>query len=404
MLSTPNNTLKIKTSAPGKVIIHGEHSVVYGKLAIAASLGLRTSVYLEEGSNKKLEINLTSMKYKHSFDLIEIKSLFKLESIPIIENENQDSILLNPNVLDNHNYLEKIKNGLKIKDDCRDDKLNSLLSLLYLYFGIIYSSKTTIKPLIITVETELSLGSGTGSSASFMVSLAGAFLRYVSLKSKEEVEETFTETQLNLISKWGFCAEKIIHGNPSGIDNTICTYGSLVSFRKGRAPFILQCKKDMKCILVDTKVPKSTAEQVKKVAELKEKYPIIVEGILDTIEHITTEALDYLIQLKDQEQSTIKLEGKKNCYVELGELAELNHGLLRTLGVSHESIESVIQILSKFNIKGKLTGAGGGGYVLAFLSPELAAEDLTEVCKELAFKGYQPMVTNMGSIGVCIEH
>lgn len=149
----------------------------------------------------------------------EIKSLFKLESIPIIENENQDSILLNPNVLDNHNYLEKIKNGLKIKDDCRDDKLNSLLSLLYLYFGIIYSSKTTIKPLIITVETELSLGSGTGSSASFMVSLAGAFLRYVSLKSKEEVEETFTETQLNLISKWGFCAEKIIHGNPSG--NTI---------------------------------------------------------------------------------------------------------------------------------------------------------------------------------------
>lgn len=404
MLGSPNNTLKIKTSAPGKVIIHGEHSVVYGKLAIAASLGLRTSVYLEETTNKKLEINLTSMKYKQSFDLKEIKSLFKLESLPVIENENQDSILLNPNVLDHHNYVEQIKNGLKIKDACRDDQLNSLLSLLYLYFGIMHSSKTTIKPLIITVETELSLGSGTGSSASFMVSLAGAFLRYASLKSEEEVEETFTETQLNLISKWGFCAEKIIHGNPSGIDNTICTYGSLVSFRKGRAPFVLQCKKDMKCILVDTKVPKNTAEQVKKVAELKEKYPIIVEGILDAIEHITTEALDYLIQLKDQEQLNIKLVGKKNCYAELGELAELNHGLLRTLGVSHESVESVIHILSKFSIKGKLTGAGGGGYVLAFLSPELAAEVLTEVCKELAFKGYQPMVTNLGSSGVCIEH
>lgn len=74
----------------------------------------------------------------------------------------------------------------------------------------------------------------------------------------------------------------------------------------------------MKCILIDTKVPKNTAEQVKKVAELKEKYPIVVDGILDTIEHITTEALDYLIQLKDQEQLNIKLEGKKDCYLELG--------------------------------------------------------------------------------------
>lgn len=86
------------------------------------------------------------------------------------------------------------------------------------------------------------------------------------------------------------------------------------------------------------------------------------------------------------------------------QLAELNHGLLRTLGVSHESLENVILILNKFNIKGKLTGAGGGGYALALLSPEVAAEDLTEVCKELAFRGYQPLITNLGSMGVCIEH
>lgn len=148
--------------------------------------------------------------------LQEIKSVFKSESIPVIENEHQDSICQNPNVLDHQNYLERIKNGLKIKDDSGDDKVNSLLSLLYLYFGIIHSSKTPIKALIITVDTELSLGSGTGSSASFMVSLAGAFLRYVSLKTEETSEDIFTETQLNLISKWGFCAEKIVHGNPSG--------------------------------------------------------------------------------------------------------------------------------------------------------------------------------------------
>lgn len=59
----------IKVSAPGKVILHGEHSVVYGKLAIAASLDLRTSVVLQEKHNNRLEIYFSDLKLRKKFDL-----------------------------------------------------------------------------------------------------------------------------------------------------------------------------------------------------------------------------------------------------------------------------------------------------------------------------------------------
>ena len=47
----------------------------------------------------------------------------------------------------------------------------------------------------------------------------------------------------------------------------------------------------------------------------------------------------------------------------------LNHGLLRTLGVSHDSIEAVVSILKQHGFKGKLTGAGGGGCLFALIKP-----------------------------------
>ena len=51
------------------------------------------------------------------------------------------------------------------------------------------------------------------------------------------------------------------------------------------------------------------------------------------------------------------------------EMTDLNHGLLRTLGVSHDAIETVLGILRRFGFKGKLTGAGGGGSVFTLIKP-----------------------------------
>lgn len=78
------------------------------------------------------------------------------------------------------------------------------------------------------VTSDLPLGSGLGSSASFCVSLAGALLSLsddVSIDKSQTGWFKLTKAELELVNKWAFEGEKIIHGKPSGIDNTISTFG-----------------------------------------------------------------------------------------------------------------------------------------------------------------------------------
>lgn len=78
------------------------------------------------------------------------------------------------------------------------------------------------------VASELPLGAGLGSSAAFSVSLAAALLALsdsVNLDSTQQGWLSFGENELELVNKWAFEGEKIIHGKPSGIDNTVSTYG-----------------------------------------------------------------------------------------------------------------------------------------------------------------------------------
>lgn len=78
------------------------------------------------------------------------------------------------------------------------------------------------------MTSDLPLGSGLGSSASFCVSLSAAFLALsdaVSMENKESGWLTLGESELELVNRWAYEGEKIIHGKPSGIDNTVSTFG-----------------------------------------------------------------------------------------------------------------------------------------------------------------------------------
>lgn len=67
------------------------------------------------------------------------------------------------------------------------------------------------------------------------------------------------------------------------------------------------------------------------------------------------------------------------------ELININHGLLRVLGVSHTSLERMCEVAAKHGLSAKLTGAGGGGYGFVFIQSQTVAE-ITEDLKEVGVK------------------
>ena len=82
---------------------------------------------------------------------------------------------------------------------------------------------------MIDISSELPLGAGLGSSASVCVSLSCAFLALCCVISKDSLQpRDISQSDLHLVNSWAFEGEKILHGTPSGIDNSVVTFGKLL--------------------------------------------------------------------------------------------------------------------------------------------------------------------------------
>ena len=118
------------------------------------------------------------------------------------------------------------------------------------------------------------MSAGLGSSASLSVALAAVMLHS---KSPE------TSPDLEAICQAGFMGEKMIHGNPSGIDNTIVTYGGMISYVAGETTHI-ENTPSLPLLIVETGVPRQTKAMVEKVCTLSEQFPTIANQIFDAID------------------------------------------------------------------------------------------------------------------------
>lgn len=256
---------------------------------------------------------------------------------------------------------------------------DSAKCFLYLYLSL---STQKSPPCTYTLRSTIPIGAGLGSSASISVCLSAALLLQVRALSGPHPDQPWQESELQIerINRWAFVGEMCIHGNPSGVDNTVSAGGKAVLFQRptyGQSPTVTPLRNfpELPLLLVNTRQSRSTATEVAKVATLKQNHPIVTEHLLNAI-HDVTESANKLISTPDFDSEDPK------SLKHLGELITVNHGLLVSLGVSHPKLERIRALIDHAGIGWtKLTGAGGGGCAITILRPDINAPDAHDATK-----------------------
>jgi len=300
-------------TAPGKIILFGEHAVVYGKPAIAIPVSsMRASAWSEPGEGK-LTINALDLN----------------EKIGLENKTSQFSVLA-----------------------------QALLS----------KTKQNEPDLTINLTSKLPQGSGMGSSAATSTAVCKALSNYLGV-----------DLEKNQISELVFDAEKIVHGTPSGIDNTVVAYESPVYFIKGNDPITFDSGRKFYLVIGDTGIESSTKETVGNVRAMWKKEPNLMNGYFDEIENITKGG---------------RMAIEKGNIEMVGELMNDNHELLNKIGVGHPELEKLVELSIKYGAIGaKLTGGGGGGNMVALAKN---AKEQKEICESITEAGYRAYQTSFG--------
>jgi mevalonate kinase len=288
--------------------------------------------------------------------------------------------------------------SLHASDEVRKVHQNSASAFLYLFLSL---GSQSFPGCLYTLRSTIPIGAGLGSSASISVCLSVALLLQIRTLSGPHPDQPFEEARLQVerINRWAFVGEMCIHGNPSGVDNTVSTQGKAVIFQRTdytKPPVVtpLWSFPELPLLLVDTKQAKSTAAEVAKVGALKKAHPAVTSALLDAIDKVSESAAKLIM---DEDFDGDEEANQKH----LGQLMSINHGLLVSLGVSHPRLERVRELVDHAGIGWtKLTGAGGGGCSITLLKPDVSKEKLVALENSLDEEGYQKFETTLGGDGV----
>ncbi|KAI7851564.1 mevalonate kinase [Circinella umbellata] len=366
---------RVLISAPGKVILFGEHAVVHKKLAVAASLGLRTYLHLEENETGQCRLHLPDVDVDLTWPLTELSLEVDRKAL---DTDHPDNIP--------EEIKQQFENWMGVTT--KENQQRAVLSFLYLFF-VLKTDKPASFGFTISTRSTLPVGAGLGSSASFASCISTALLVLFNHIPIGFTQSEKKESYLDTINRYAYKAEQVIHGNPSGLDNSVCVFGGALSFRRGERFVPLEGFQSLQLLLTNTKVPRSTNALVAGVGAKKEKYPNVINPILDSIDNISLRCCE-----------AFKSGSKDDLAQELEDLVDINHCLLHALGVSHSSLEKVRVITEEFGVKTKLTGAGGGGCALSVIRDDVNVETTNLVAKKLAEEGYDCYRTLLGGTGV----
>lgn len=404
--------LNFTVSAPGKVILIGEHSVVYKKRGLAASISKRTFLHFREHKEAHEQITLS---FKNLSDKVEwdFRSVYNLTNLDKpLSCDMKEFSLGTPEYLDHDKYVQLIKEFVLQKGVEEGPKQKAMMGAFYVVMGMLWCTDIDISPFDIEIYSDLAIGAGTGSSAAFSVCIAASVYNYIRLKAFQkfgcgefnisnnsfmphtiELSENyngFSSKDKDLVNKWAFCLEKINHSTPSGIDNTICTFGNAILLnaigeKDDKSSIdLLDNLPEFRVLLVNTGVPRSTADMTKKVSTLFKICPEATQSILDSMDVIAMKFIEHAQEIKKATETSDVLQS----YRQLEVLIDLQHGHLRTLDVSHPRLEEICFITKRRGLHSKLTGAGGGGNSFTLIPPDAIEDTIKQTVQDLKSSGF----------------
>lgn len=299
-------------TAHGKVILIGEHAAVYDKHVLAVPL------------HDALDVDLAARDGGHRF------RVSRHDGAETIAADSEIGLGLGA-------VVERIRGRLGVGDRAFD----------------------------LRIESRVPPGMGLGASAAFAVATIRAMAAHYSMSIDEDD-----------VNSLAFACETLTHGTPSGIDNTLATFGRPLLYRKsalppareielaGPIPIVVACSDEFG----------STAAQVSAVRDRRARFEAAYDRVFEQIDELAVAAADAL---------------SNRDFESLGAAMNLCHGLLNAIGVSTPALEAMVTTARQAGAMGaKLTGAGGGGSIVA-----LCPDNGDAVTRALRDSGFSVLVT-----------
>jgi len=333
------DAMKVTMSAPGKVTLFGEHAVVYGKPAIVSAIDRRLFVSMEERSDTHIKVSAPGL---HIPGMV---CTFKEGSKEFLVETDYD---------------------------------RTAEALGYVRKAIETASEHAGRRQGVNVEvtSEMPVGAGLGTSAAIAVCTVAAYCRLMGCEPTPEE-----------IARMGHATELKVQGSASPMDTTIITYGGTIYLKPTKPkPHVekMEIGGELPIVIGYIEREAGTGDLLRKVRALRDACPKTIDSVIGAIGELVEEAKASLV---------------KGDLTSIGMLMNINHGLLEALGVSTKGLSDMAYSTRRAGAIGsKMTGAGGGGCVIA-----LCPDKKREVDVAIRVAGGEPFQAALSGTGVRLE-
>ena len=403
---------RVVCKAPGKLILFGEHGVVYGIEALAISLSFGGTMTLEswtggtfekcmdEGPFEKSiqhqdEKCINTFQFEKQVDKVQLPSdlafTFKFQGDFLTFTWQQLETFCREDLHEQSTEMKRFYLRKYLWPQVSEE-MSLLAGEVFLIF--IYDLWPLLQELRgsdnlkghyfeLTFRSELPIGCGLGSSAVFTSCLAAVLLSISDLAFLEAFSPSHTASCKAQVYALAFKGENWLHGQASGIDHYMSIYGGCISFKIENGQSTIETlKKEItsenemnlespmagspspKLLIVNSGILRNSSKSVNNVKLFTTENPLAWQDIKNQMSRISTRAKSLLLKGAATMSADLdaKLEITADQVMTLEGLIRENQVILEQLGVSHPLISRILGLVHReLGWSGKMSGAGNGG-------------------------------------------